>query len=97
MIFKFEDYSAGDFFGNEDEVNYEIATNPNNPNRVAIAIARNDSLGKAGTGVFIKIIFRLVGDKGGFIQFNNQKLLRSSDGQDISLFVSWFGGTIDPR
>jgi len=96
-VIQYEDYSSGNFFGVEDEVLYVDETSSNNPNRVSITISRNDLSARTGMGVFISLIFRLVGERAGHIDFNNEELRGSINGQNIAFTITWLGGTINPR
>ena len=94
-VIQFENSSAGDFFGPEEEVTYDITTNPNNPNRVSIAIYREDLAGRTADGNFVSLRFRLSGMARGQIKFEDQKIFQpNSNGQDITFLFFWFGGTI---
>lgn len=91
-VIQYESFAPGDFFGTEDEVQYNFTSNQNNPNRISFNISRKDLSVVTGSGKLISIRFRLVGFGNSGFQFTDNVLLQPS-GQ--ALFpMNWFGGNI---
>ena len=90
-VIQFENRIGGDyFFGTEEDVQYEITISPGS---IRVSISRIDLSGRTGSGKLISIRFRLVGFGSSQLEFTGKEVL-PPNGPDISLSISWVGGTI---
>jgi hypothetical protein len=94
-VVQFESFLEGGVVGAEDEVAYDIVTKPENPNRVFISISRtvNDP-GKSGSGIFIKLRFKMVGIGSSPLSFSESKLIQPNGQEIVGFILKWFGGAI---
>ena len=96
-VIQYEDFTSGDFFGIDEEVNHDIKFNIDNPNRVSIDISRRDLSVVTGSGILISIRFRLVGIVSSGLEFNPaDRVLLPPNGPGL-FGINWFGGTIVSR